>query len=691
MTASPGMSYSVTTSSVLLLVVAMSATVGFTDASSSSISSSPSSYRRNSMIFDMLHKKRGGGGIDAIAAASATYEDHDCDEIEMRMDMEEECVTSFYRRVREKRRALLNGPQFDQPRSARDDDYLLDSSLDSLAAATSSSTSSSSGGDGGSSMARSVRGGGGGTSSRRPRLLSSSMSSSTSLWGMPSGGRHHREEGGGHRTRSPIRHDHRRRHDTNSQGCQNDVVPLRSEGDFHEELLEEEDDGEEQPHHPHCLGLLRVPCSIAINSRENDDLDHNRHRQHHTKKTPVSAYVDTGAQVTVISACAAKRAGIYHLIDRRYAGRATGVGHCRVLGRIPARHVYFLLGEDENDIDNEDFDDFDGDEYQDDNSDEYNSGDAGYLSGRDFRGGGGDYTQQDVDVRRARRVQMDGPALTVLEGTVTKGVDVLLGLDVLQDWEAEIRMGPSRKSITVREKNRRGFGGPSKVAAVIPFATAGAASAFDGRSRGVAGSSRGLGGSNVDMHTRTGSDAFCRPSSELDTPPTASTYHDQRRHRHGADESLHSQDNTFASSPNFNESEFQHFIDDMEDDSEDYDDFFFSPASSDVESDLDLLDQSGHEFPDDGERRRTRSIIYGGSKRNSNSIRSKLMEDDDVLLSAVGGGGGGRSIDMRDTNDEERVEVDDVNEDEDYLQDDDEEDNITIHGEEDEKIDMSGL
>ena len=58
----------------------------------------------------------------------------------------------------------------------------------------------------------------------------------------------------------------------------------------------------------------------------------------------MAAYVDTGAQVTVISAAAAKRVGIYHLIDRRYTGRATGVGHCKVLGRIPAQNVYFMLG-----------------------------------------------------------------------------------------------------------------------------------------------------------------------------------------------------------------------------------------------------------------------------------------------------------------------------------------------------------
>ena len=40
-------------------------------------------------------------------------------------------------------------------------------------------------------------------------------------------------------------------------------------------------------------------------------------------------------------------------MDRRYAGRATGVGHCKVLGRIPARHVYFFLGGECHDGDDE--------------------------------------------------------------------------------------------------------------------------------------------------------------------------------------------------------------------------------------------------------------------------------------------------------------------------------------------------
>ena len=112
----------------------------------------------------------------------------------------------------------------------------------------------------------------------------------------------------------------------------------------------------------------------------------------------MATYVDTGAQLTIISASAAKRSGIYHLMDRRYAGLAIGVGQGRILGRIPAHHVYFLLGE------------------------------------------GGTSTNQ---------VQMDGPALTVIEDMVM-GIDILLGLDVLQDWDAEICMG-KQKSITVHK------------------------------------------------------------------------------------------------------------------------------------------------------------------------------------------------------------------------------------------------
>ena len=166
----------------------------------------------------------------------------------------------------------------------------------------------------------------------------------------------------------------------------------------------------------------------------------------------MAAYVDTGAQVTVISAAAAKRAGIYHLIDGRYAGRATSVGHCKVLGRIPARHAYFMLGEGWD---------------NDNNNDEYYEEDYG-----DYRGGNqDDYYQDEQEEGSNNVVQMDGPALTVLECTVTQGVDVLFGLNVLQDWEADICMGP-KKSITLKTKrsmSRGSAGSGSGSSVVIPF------------------------------------------------------------------------------------------------------------------------------------------------------------------------------------------------------------------------------
>ena len=286
----------------------------------------------------------------------------------------------------------------------------------------------------------------------------------------------------------------------------------------------------------------------------------------------MATYVDTGAQVTIISASAAKRAGIYHLMDRRYAGRATGVGQCRILGRIPARHVYFLLGEghcDEGVVQ------------------EYNDEDWS-----DRRGNQDD----EASTINGRGVQMDGPALTVLEGTVTQGVDILLGLDVLQDWDAEIRMG-KQKSITV---HKRGNGS----GVVIPFASSSSTTAASNR--------RHRSSDTRHSHSR----------------PTH-----RRRHHH---------------------------INSVEEFPEDQDDHLLTSSASDIESDLDLLDQSGHEFP---------SEDIHISSRSSRVINKKNLDEllnDDASSDAMGG-------------------IDD-DENDDYLQYvDDEEDGIV--GE----IDMVGL
>ena len=249
------------------------------------------------------------------------------------------------------------------------------------------------------------------------------------------------------------------------------------------------------------------------------------------KRTPIAAYVDTGAQVTVISASAARRAGILHLMDRRYAGRATGVGHCKVLGRIPARHVYFFLG-----------------------------GDGGLLC----RQGGKEEEQGEL-------VQMDSPALTVLEGTVTKGVDMLLGLDVLQDWDAEIRMGKN-KSITVRKKE-----GKSKHAnsVVIPFV-----SQRDGRRQSNAADPRAHA---HDKHSRIiNHQSKARQHSRQKLPnKTSAMLSHQSRHL--------PQSNSMTSQ--FQNRNYETAI--YQDVDED-----FSPTASDVESDLDLLESSRHQQED---------------------------------------------------------------------------------------------
>lgn len=49
---------------------------------------------------------------------------------------------------------------------------------------------------------------------------------------------------------------------------------------------------------------------------------------------PIDAFVDTGAQMTVMSYECAERCGIVRLLDRRFEGVAVGVGTGKICGRI---------------------------------------------------------------------------------------------------------------------------------------------------------------------------------------------------------------------------------------------------------------------------------------------------------------------------------------------------------------------
>lgn len=132
--------------------------------------------------------------------------------------------------------------------------------------------------------------------------------------------------------------------------------------------------------HVHTHPMLQVPCSVQLKTDEND-----------AKVTPLATFVDTGAQVSVLSQRAAAQAGVLHMMDRRYAGHALGVGQCRVLGRLPAGCLVF------------------------------------YLHG----------------------ICVPAPAITVLEHA-NEGVDLLLGLDFLRDYQAILNLQTEEMLLTTK-------------------------------------------------------------------------------------------------------------------------------------------------------------------------------------------------------------------------------------------------
>uniref|UniRef100_A0A7S2UML6 Aspartic peptidase DDI1-type domain-containing protein n=1 Tax=Attheya septentrionalis TaxID=420275 RepID=A0A7S2UML6_9STRA len=187
----------------------------------------------------------------------------------------------------------------------------------------------------------------------------------------------------------------RRRLDAEHDGSSLDDLNLELELEEQGDALLDHPEEEERDHRNRSL--LRVPCRVTCEGHED--------------QYELETIVDTGAQVTVMTLEAVRKCRLLHLVDRRYAGHATGVGKVRVLGKLPAHTLHLLLGRRRPPQDHDD--------------------------------------ENQSDDHPPQHARLSTGSIVVIESTGTPHMDLLIGLDLLDEWHATIRLGTSSPSLTL--------------------------------------------------------------------------------------------------------------------------------------------------------------------------------------------------------------------------------------------------